>query len=296
MKEKLIVLFVIFGQALLAQKFSGFYIEPTIDTKLHTNTKSRLPPTLETQYFTIKPRQYVFPIGFALGLSFGYCFKNNDKLQFGFAQDQVTQGYDAYGISIVTSTPNPLYGHAISGGYGGTSCTSMNLIYKCSILNIKSNWFNEGRFVRVHLNFGLSYLYKPNNGLENFTGTGGLSWTAPDSSRITVQSTKWNAPQSFKRSFKGLIGLDFTFGKNDKEKFCFNISFISNKGGRSGATFGYTDIEAFVTKNNKTIKYTYAIYGTGNGLYFTLSKRIYPLKIYKNRMDKKLEKFKQSQS
>lgn len=143
----------------------------------------------------------------------------------------------------------------------------------------------------MHLNFGLSYLYKPNNGLENLTGTSGLSWTALDSSRVTVQITNWNAPQLFKNSFKAIAGVDFTFNKNNKEVFVFSMSFFTGRGGFDASSFGYSDIEAFVVKNGKTIRYSSRINGTGNGIHFTLSKRIYPFKIINDRRLKKQKEF-----
>jgi hypothetical protein len=85
--------------------------------------------------------------------------------------------------------------------------------------------------------------------------------------------------------------LDFTFGKKDREKFSFNVSFITNKS--QGTYFGYSSVQAFVTnKAGVTSQYTYYIKGTGNGIYFTLSKRIYPIKMYHNRIAKRIEKLK----
>ncbi len=294
MKNLLCLFFIIFGQALLAQKFNDFYIEPTLTTKLTTNRAANLPEPLVGQYFKVTAKQNIYDanVFIGLGLNLGYCFKNNDKLQFGFNGDEVIQGFEAVGKSVVTFTPDVLYGNTKYKGHGGTACTSFNLVYKRSVLNIKSNWFNQGRFVRVHFNFGISYLYKHNNGLESFTGIDGITFTAPDSSRISITSEQWNFPQSFKRSFKGILGLDFTFGKNDRERFSLNVSFITNKGGDLGAKFGYTDIEVEVTKNNKTQKYGQFIYGSGNGIYFTLSKRLYPIRWRNERIARRMEKLK----
>lgn len=293
----IIVIILIFGQNVSAQKSLGFYIEPSISTKLHTYNKGNLPPDIVTEYFIIKPRQYIFTLGTgaSIGLNLGYKFKNNDKIHIGFFHDEVTQGIYAYGNSVNSFTPDIVIGRSIYKEYGGTSCTNFNLMYKRAILEFKNNWVQSNRTLLIHVNFGLTYLYKPDNGLENLTGTSGLSWTAPDSSRVTVQVTRWNAPQLFKNSFKGIFGLDFTFNKNQREFFTFNISFITGRSGMNGSSFGYSSISAVVTKNNKTITYATRINGTGNGIHFTLSKRIYPFKYIQDRRQKKLEKFNYSQ-
>lgn len=281
---------LIFGQALLAQKFNSFYIEPTVGTKLETTKKSNLPPPLQTQYFTITPKQYIGPASIFVGLNFGYSFKNNDKLQLGITQDDSEQGLNAYGISVSSFGPNPLYGQTRFSIYEGVSCTNFSLLYKRSVLNIRSSCFNPDRFVRVYLNFGLSYIYKPNNGIISLTGTEGISFTAPDSSRIEIAVTDYVLPVPFRYSFKFNMGLDFSFGKKDKEQFALNVSFISNRSQYS--FFSFDLVEATVTKNNQTTHYAYNVKGTGNGLYFTLSKRLYPIKKYNDWQKKKLEKFK----
>ena len=291
MKNLLFLLCTIFGQALLAQKFSGFYIEPSLGTKICTTKKSNLSIPLVTDYFTIQSKQFIGPIGIDLGLNIGYTFKNSDRLQFGISQDNTSQGYDINGTSATSFTPGLSVGSIMSGGYGGVAYSNLSLVYKRCVLNLKSGWSNPDRFLRVHFNVGLSYVYKPNNGIENLNGPSGISYTAPDSSRVIIEANQYNVPIQFKRSFKFNFGLDFTFGKKEREWFNLNFSFITNRSGHS--FFSYTNIQASVenTKGHITY-YGYSINnGTGNGLYFTLSRRIYPVKMYQRRVAKRIEKY-----
>lgn len=291
MKKIIFILFTIFGQALLAQKFNGFYIEPTVTAKLYTYKASNLPPPLVTDYFTINPMKTIFPVGVNIGLNIGYKLKNNDKLQIGISQDEVLQGVTIQGVSVTSFSPNPLYGQARYSDYGGVACTNLSLIYKKSLFFFQSEKLNKERFLRIHFNLGLSYIYKPNNGIESLTGTNGISYYAPDSSYIDIKVTNWVFPLPLKYSFKLNVGTDFTFGKKDKEWFNLNISFITNNS--HGNIFGFSSTQAKVTdKYGKQTQYSYYINGTGNGVYFTLSKRIYPFKIYHDRINRRLEKLK----
>lgn len=291
MNKLFFVLLLIFGQAMLAQKFDGFYIEPTAFTKIYTTKASNVPPPLQSEYFSIKAKKNISPNGIAIGLNFGYCFNNNDKIQLGFTQDDILQGFDIYGTSVTSFTPNLIYGQTRYSSYGGVACTNYSLLFKRNLLFFQSKAFNADRFLRVHLNMGLSFIYKPDNGLESLTGTDGITFITPDSSKVSVEATTYNLPVSPKNSFKFNVGVDLTFGKKDKEKFSFNVSFITNKS--NGSEFGFTSVQTFVTdKTGITKQYSYYIKGTGNGIYFTLSKRIYPVKIYHNRMIKRLEKLK----
>lgn len=290
MKIIVFIFFLIFGQAMLAQKFNGFYLEPNVGTKINTNLKTRQEPTLNTQYFTMKSSQFIGPSSIFIGLNFGYTFKNNDKLQFGFCQDESIQGYDIYATSVTTFTPSILMGIVSSrGGFGGVAGTSFNLIYKRCVLNIKSNWFNADRCVKVHLNTGITYFYKPNNGIEQLSQGKGFSFIAPDSSKVSIAIAEYNVPMPFKRSFKFNLGIDFTFCKKDKEMFNLNVSFISNRVKK--AYFSYTTILSEVENKNGIERYAYYIQGTGNGIYFTLSKRIYPFKWHYDRQQKKIEEY-----
>jgi hypothetical protein len=292
LKQLFIILGIIFGQALSAQKFSGFYLEPTVGTKIYTTKKSNLTVPLVTDYFTIKSKQFIGPVGIDIGLNLGYTFKNNDRLQFGVSQDGASQGYDIVGTSASSFTPALFIDNVISRGYGGVAYSNFSLVYKRCVLNLKSGWAHEDRFLKVHLNVGLSYVYKPDNGIENLTGPSGISYTAPDSSRVTIEVNQYNVPILFKRSFKFNLGVDFTFGKKDREWFNVNISFISNRSGHS--FFSYTKMNITVDNKKGTTYYGYFNYnGTGNGLYFTLSKRIYPIKMYQRRLDKRIEKYNQ---
>ena len=122
-------------------------------------------------------------------------------------------------------------------------------------------------------------------------GTDVFGFTAPDSSMVTIAATTYVLPQPFKRSFKINLGIDFTFGKKDKEWFNLNISFISNRSQQ--AYFGFTKVESTIIKSNGIKEqYVYYIKGTGNGIYFTLSKRLYPIKWHRDRLTRKAERFK----
>ena len=291
MKNYITLLIIIFGQALLAQKFNGFYIEPTVSSKIYFTKKSNLNPVQQSSYFTIQQKQFISLVGIDVGLNFGYSFKNNDKFQFGISQDQVEQGFTSYGTSVITFTPSASYGQGRFSSYDGVSGTNFTLLYKRSVFNYKSKYLNTDRFIRMYFNFGLVYFFKPNNGIENLTGTDSYGYTAPDSSKVIISATTYVLPQPVKRSFKLNVGIDFTFGKNDKEWFSLNISFISNRSQQ--AFFSYTMVESKVIKpNGLTQQYVYYIKGTGNGIYFTLSKRLYPIKWHNERMAKKLEKLK----
>ncbi len=286
-------LLLIFGQALLAQKFTGFYIEPNASEKLETMLSTNREPPLETPYFKIEQKKTIPPKDFApllLGLNFGYCFKNNNKLQFGIAQDGVGLGFDLHGIEKVQSKKPNDYGITKFGGNTGPSCTNISLLYKWNILNIRSSTFKKDRFILVHLNLGLTYFYKPNNGITELS-TSGWSYYSLDSNYVEVAVRPYNYPVDFKYSFKYNLGLDFTFGKKDREWFSLNVSFITNRS--NGAVYAVTNID--ISVSNKTDKkiYYYNLKGTGNGFYFTLSKRIYPIKLYKRIEAKRLEKYEQ---
>jgi hypothetical protein len=292
MKNFLAIIFFIFGQVMSAQKFSGFYIEPTVGAKVNTTKKSTIPLPLVTDYFTIKQTQTLEPDRLFIGLNVGYTFKNNDKLQFGVCQDGSLQGHEVSGLYAGSSEPVTLYvGRLSSDGHAGTSYLNYSLVYKRSVLNITSRWLNKDRFIRVHVNMGLSYIYKPNDIFNRNGGPNRLSYIAEDSSRVNIEINSYNAPTVFSRSFKLNLGLDFTFGRKDREWCNFNISFISNRTGRT--SFSYTQIRASVENKKGTTKYYYVMNGSGNGLYFTLSKRIYPIKMYQRNVAKRIEKYNQ---
>ncbi len=293
MKYPIIIILLIFGQALLAQKFTGFYIEPNASEKLETMISANREPPLETPYFKLEQMKSIPPEDFSpllLGLNVGYCFKSNHKLQFGLAQDGYSSGFTFYGIEKVQSKKPNDYGITKFGGYTGRTATNISLLYKWNILNLRPPFLKQDRFVSVHLNLGLSYFYSPQKSIKEF-GAYGNSYISTDSTYVDVAVHPYIYPVDFKYSFKYNLGLDLTFGKTDREWFSLNLSFISNRS--NGAVYMYTSVQIDVT--NKTDKkiYYYNLKGTGNGFYFTLSKRIYPLKLYKRRQDKKLEKYDQ---
>lgn len=278
---------------MLAQKFHGFYLEPNISWKIFTSKASNQPPSMTTPYFSIKAKQFIYPKNFSplfIGLNLGYTFKNDDKIQLGFSQDDILQGVDVSAITITGGSGN-LYGQETYSHFGGTACTNYSFIYKRNILFIQPKSFKNERFISVFLNLGISYIYKPNNGVETLSGTYGFNYIAQDSSLVEFEITPYNLPINFKDSFKFNLGLDFTIGKKDKELFGLNISFITNRS--QGTYFGFTSVQAKVTdKNNNKTQYSYYVKGPGNGIYFTLTKRIYPFKIFTDRRNKKIERHK----
>lgn len=103
----------------------------------------------------------------------------------------------------------------------------------------------------------------------------------------------------FRKYLKCLLGKAFRvcewicFWKKRSRMVTVNLFSTTNRSGH--AFFSYTNIKALV-ENTKDIKTNdgYSHYnGTGNGIYFTLSKRIYPVQMYKHRLDKRMEKFNQ---
>lgn len=281
---------------MLAQKCNGFYFEPLVSKKIHTNLKNKHQPALNTPYFNIKASQFIATGGILVGLNFGYTLKNSDKIQFGVSQDESSQGYEIYGteVSTVSTFTSTIFkGNITKYGYGGIAATNFSLMYKRLVLDINSTWFRKNRSIKAYLNMGISYYYKPDNGEEQLVGGKGISYISHDSSLVTIEINQFNAPMPFKRSFKINVGLDFTFCKKEKEMFSLNVSFITNR--KQKAFFSYTNIHAVVEKNNIKERYFYYIQGTGNGIYFTLSKRIYPIKYYNDRQQRKIEEFKNKQ-
>jgi len=278
---------------MLAQKFSGFYIEPNASEKLEAMISSNREPSIETSYFKIEQQKYIPPKDFSpllLGINFGYNFKNNNKIQFGITDDGIGTSFQFSGIAKVPSKKTNDYANTKFSGNSGPSCKNFSLLYKWNILNIKSSAFKKDRFLQVHLNLGISYFYKPNNGITEVTSSG-WSYYSFDSTYVEVEARTYNYPVDFKYSFKYNLGLDFTFGKRDREWFCLNFSFISNRS--NGAVYSLTNIVINTTNSTGKTIYYFDMKGTGNGYYFTLSKRIYPVKLYKRIEAKRLAKYEQ---
>jgi hypothetical protein len=277
---------------MLAQKFNGFYIEPKVNWKVYTTLASNLEPTIETPYFKIEQKQYIPPSTFSpllLGLDLGYSFKNNNKIQIGISQDEIVQGINLTGLAKVQNKNPDDYAYTKFSTYGGPSCLNLSLLYKINILNIKSQYFKEGRFVQVHLNLGITYFHKPDNGVE-LMSTSGWSYMSLDSTFVNVAVEPYNWPVDFKHSFKYNLGFDITFGKNDKEWFNLNFAFISNNS--RGPVYSISNVQIDTENKSDKKRYYFDVKGTGNGIYFGISKRIYPVKIYHNRMAKRMAKLK----
>ena len=288
---------IIFGQELLAQKFSNrVFFELGISNKIHILRKYNLQPEIRNNYYTIKQGQYTWPSTILLNLNCGYKFLNGNELTFGIMQDEIEISYFAYIPNVITFTPSVVLGNAITKGYGGVSATNINLNYKNQIINCQSPNFKKDNFFKVLFNVGLSYIYKPNNGIENLTGSDGITVTAPDSNKVTVMFTGYVLPVEFKRSFKINTGLTFVFGKKDRETFAFTISYVSGRLDSFSSNYYFVQSETRITNNNGTkelFKSLASFQGKGNGIYFTLSKRLYPFKWRNDRIAKKMEKLKQ---
>jgi len=283
-------LFIIMSSySLLGQTQSGFYLEPTITKKLHISSKKSMEDMqLETPYFIIKKIQYIFPTGLnhALGLNIGYCFKNQHKIQLGIAQDEILQGYTFVGTAMNSSAGIPTYSQIVFTKYSSVAFTNFSLLYKRHILHFQSKAFNPNRQLRVHLNIGLTYLYKPNNGYEYLRNNNTLSFMAPDSSLLSISTVESSYPANPKYSFKLNCGIDFTFCKKNKEQFSLNVSLIMNRLDE-GFTYSNSSISIDVKNKAHGLIYSKSISGKGNGIYFTLSKRLYPLEIRKARKEKR---------
>lgn len=292
---RMLVLFslLIFGQAVLAQKFNGFYFEPLINVKTTVFTKKELPASLNTSYFEIKPQNLITPLGFNIGLNFGYKFKNNDKIQLGVFQDESLSGIIFTGTSVTAFGSNPLYGQRRYTVFDGVMTKNFNLLYKKELFNFKLKKENKELFLSIGYNIGITYFYKPNNGLENLTGADGTSFYSPDSSVVKIETTTWNLPQSFKYSFKFNSGFDFTFENNKHEFFTLGISYISNLSKSNYFSFT-TSIITITDKYNKISTYAYHVKARGNGIYYQISRRFYPFKWYNLRQQKKLEEYKKA--
>lgn len=293
MKKVIFVLFIIFGQASLAQKFNGFYIEPLINVKTTVFTKKELPATLITPYFEIKPQNLITPIGLNVGLNIGYKFKNNDIVQLGIFQDESLSGIIFTGNSYTSFGSNASYSQIRYTHFGGVTVKNINLLYKRNLLTYTFKKSRKENYFDLHFNIGLTYFYKPNNGLENLTGIDGVSYYSSDSSLVTLQEGQWVFPLPFKYSFKFNTGLEFTFGNKKSEWFTIGISYISNLSKSNYYNFSSSSI--VVKSNSDTFTYNYYVVSRGNGIYYQISKRIYPFKWGYSRQQRKLQEYNNKQ-
>ena len=184
------IIVVVCGQAVLAQKFNGFYIEPLANIKTTTFYKKDLPEEITTQYFSIKPQKNITPLGFNVGINFGYKFNNNNIIQFGFFQDESLSGIDFSGNNVASSSIIGTVGGVKYSHFGGVMTKNINILFKKELINIITKKNIKEPYFSVNFNIGLTYFYKPNNGLENLTGINTLSYNSFDSSYVQFTDIK----------------------------------------------------------------------------------------------------------
>ncbi len=295
----LILTLLIFGQTMFAQKLiDNLFVELGITNKTQIIRDYNLHPTIKTNYFELNQRKYVAAGSIYINANLGYKFNNGNQLLLGIAQDAILNSYDAVVPSVNSFTPNLSTSTGMMRGYGGVSCTNVSLYYKNLIINSSAASLKNKRSLKIYYNLGLSYFYKPNNGIENLTGSYGQTFTAVDSNKVSVIFTNYVLPAQFKNSFKLNTGFTFSFNRNNKETFALTISYITNRMNASHTNFLFTKVETIVTDNSggKTISNSIAYFKTaGNGLYFTLSKKIFPFKLISDHQQKKLDKYKNEQ-
>jgi len=282
---------LIFGQALLAQKLNGFFFEPLANVKTTVFSKKELQDKITTPYFEIKPQNFITPFGFNIGLNIGYKFKNNNIIQAGFFQDESLSGIDFSGNNIIPPNNYPTYNGIKANHRGGVTVTNFNVLFKKEIFHIITNKKEKEPYVALYFNVGLTYFYKPNNGLENLTGISQTSFYSTDSMYVQYTEGIWVFPQRPINSFKINLGLEVTFGKKNKELFNLGVYYITNLQKSSDFSFSSSDVK-LTDKNGNISAYRYYVTARGNGLYYQISKRFYPFKWYNTRQNKKLEEYK----
>jgi hypothetical protein len=275
-----LILLFFWVQQVKGQVLSNFYIEPVIGTKCRMNHLLDKKNPLETAYFKLEPIRWQLPYRFTpllLGVNFGYEFKNSDRLQFGISMDEAAEGYRLYGLSYNGDYNRNSYSNVNYIISTGSAVTNFSLIYKRKILTYKSSAFNEGRYLQVLLHLGVNYFFKPNKDIQpQFSD--GFGYTAFDSSIVNIHTESYAYPINFRNALKYRLGLDFVFGKNNKEWFNLNLSIAHSTMNNWGHSLMKVYIE--VSKNNDTKYYFYEFFGKGNGIYLSLSKKIYPFRLF----------------
>ena len=270
-----ITFFLVLFTSLFSQKLNGLYFEPTLSYKVFISGKSDMNFSFQTPYCKIEPTNQPFYNAFSplcIGFNVGYKFKNSDKIQIGIASDKTYTGYITTGMSFLTDSSSVFTRSASSQSSG---YKNFSLLYKRKVLFITSNALNSGRFICVHLNLGVNYNYFSND--SGFSGSGS-GFVAPDSSTVYISDITYSPGGN---TFKINAGIDFTIGSKEKEWFAFNVSYIYGR--RAPSTTNIT-----IDVNNKSGRYTYyhLINGTSNGIYFTLSKRIYLFKMASDKRER----------
>lgn len=289
---------IIFGQELLAQRFSdNIFFELGLINKTYIIRDYNLHPAIQSNYYTIKQRQFTSTGSIYLNALVGYKQNNGNEIVFGIAQDGIENSYEAIVPSVNTFTPNLSLSTGQMKGFSGVACTNFSLLYKFIVLNSNSQSLKPGHFYKLYFNLGLTYFYKPNNGIENLTGNYGQTFTAPDSNKVSVNFTTYNLPVKFINSFKLNTGMTFIIGKNSIEYFGLTLSYITNRISPDHSNFIFTQVETSVVNiNNKILSNSVAYFkSAGNGLYIQISKRFFPFKWYNTRQQKKLDKYKDEQ-
>jgi hypothetical protein len=293
MKKNIFIFFIIFGQAMLAQKFNGFYFEPIINVKTTTFYNVDFQPPLITPYFTLKTQHPITPLGFAVGLNIGYKFKNNNIIQLGIFQDESLSGVDFSGNIILNGTTFVSNDGIKASHYGGVSTTNINGLFKKELFKIVLNKKITEPYISIYFNIGLTYFYKPNNGLENLTGINELQFYSIDSTLVKYSESVWVVPQRPINSFKLNTGIEVTFGNKKHELFNISLSYITNIQKTSYFSFTSAGVR-LIDKFGKETSYTYYVKARGNGMYYQISKRFYPFKWYNTRQQRKIEEFKRN--
>lgn len=294
MNYKLTFTILIFGQALLAQKLNGFYFEPLINVKTTVFTKKELPAPIITPYFQIKPQHLITPIGFKIGVNVGYRFKNNDRIQLGLFQDNSLSGYIFTGTEMYNyGTSSTSYFQNTNSLFDGVMTKNINLLYKRNLLTYTFKKSKKESYFDLHFNIGLTYFYKPNNGLENLTGMDAMTYYSQDSNKVTLETRTWVFPLPFKYSFKCNAGIEFTFGNKKSEWFTLGVSYITNIS-RSNFYSFTSSVITVTDKSNNTSTYTYYIKARGNGIYYQISRRFFPFKWKYERQQRKILEYKKN--
>lgn len=287
MKTITFLLYIFSSQAFFSQGKNNIFLEPLLNVKTTVISKNDISIPANSSLFELKPIHYITPIGFNIGMNLGYKFKNNNILQIGIFQDEALSGVTFSANEMLPNSNTIIVGQRKYSHYGGVKTKNINAIFKKELFSVLTNTKNKSYF-SIYFNLGVTYFYKPNNGLENLTGTDGFAYYSIDSNYVQFTNGIWVFPLPFKYSFKYNLGFEFVFGNAKSELFSLSLSYISNFSKTS--FYSFTSGEVRVTdKYNKTTMYPYHVIGRGNGIYYQISKRFYPFKLIENRALKKMK-------
>ncbi|MFN7910746.1 MAG: hypothetical protein ACK5QC_02910 [Bacteroidota bacterium] len=296
MKSIWIVLTLIFGQVLLAQKLDRFYFEPIINTKTTFIYKHDYSSPIENEFFKLVPYKRITPLSGGAGFNFGYKLKNNNLIQIGVFRESTTSGFEFIGKEVkqypmrITNISDIKYHH-----YGGVLINNFNLLYKNELFRLNYKKVASDNFISFNLVLGLSFMHKPLNGIENLTGENSFSFYSYDSTKITLSESVKVFPLPHKRSFKTNTGIELTIGKNNKELFNIGVYYGANFNSLNFFSFNVVNVTV-TDKNQNNTYYNLQVQSRANGLYYQVSKRFYPFKWYLDRQKKKLTELKEKQN